>query len=363
MKSRAANDAAHAAADQDRFVSGGLNRLLGRLSVPAATAVLVGAAVIAAVGCHLLIGWWFPPSPAPSMLLAAAIVTILVATPIVAYSQTLIRSLGASRRTLKKMTERLAVTLDEAEQANHAKSSFLANMSHELRTPLNAIIGFSDVIRHQRFGAVENAKYLEYAKDINDSGVHLLSIINDILDLSKIEAGKGEATQANEFGAIGTIEMAVRVTRSLAEQQRVKVEVASIARSIGLLAVERMVRQILINVLSNALKFTPAGGTVKITSERRGNGEFVIVVADSGVGMTADEIKVALTPFGQIANASNRMHAGTGLGLPLAKAMMEMHGGRLTIKSTPRQGTSVTLAFPSDRVLTLVSSAKLELAS
>jgi two-component system, cell cycle sensor histidine kinase PleC len=334
--------------------------MLGRLSVPAATAVLVGVAVLAALACTDILSRLFPTS---SRLHIAGVVTVLVATPIVAYSQTLIRSLGASRRTLKKMTERLAVTLHEAEQANHAKSNFLANMSHELRTPLNAIIGFSDVIRHERFGAVENPKYLEYAKDINDSGEHLLSIINDILDLSKIEAGKGEATQAAEFAAGGSVEMAIRVTRSLAEQQKISVEAATTDPSIGLFAVERMVRQILINVLSNAVKFTPTGGTVRITGERRSNGEFGIVVADSGVGMTADEIKIALTPFGQVASAMNRAHPGTGLGLPLAKAMMEMHGGRLTIKSMPRHGTSVNLTFPRDRVLTLAPSATLDLAS
>ena len=327
-----------------------------------ATALVVGVVVIAALALHLLIGWMLRAPPPPSMLFAAALVAALVATPIVAYAQNLIRSLAASRRTLKKMTERLAVALHEAEQANHAKSRFLADMSHELRTPLNAIIGFSDIIREQRLGPVENAKYLDYAKDINESGLHLLGIISDILDLSKIEGGKGDAAQASEFAAVDAVEMAMRMIRSLAERQGVNIELVPIAPTLGLHAIERMVRQVLINILSNAVKFTSAGGIVRITAERLGGGALAIAVSDSGVGMTVEDIKVALTPFGQVANVPNRIHAGTGLGLPLAKAMMEMHGGNLSIQSALHQGTRVVLTFPPDRVLTLVPAGQSQLA-
>ncbi|HYM31962.1 MAG TPA: HAMP domain-containing sensor histidine kinase [Candidatus Cybelea sp.] len=344
------NSSAAGPASRIPFSSRRFSKLLGRLSLPWATAILVGVAVGAALACHLIIGWLFGMRLEPEFLLAAAAASVIVATPIIAYSQVLIRSLRNSRRTLEQMTEHLALALDAAEQANNAKSDFLANMSHELRTPLNAIIGFSDVMRHQRFGPVSNAKYLEYAKDINDSGEHLLSIINDILDLSKIEAGRTDLQAVAEFAVATTVEMAARLARPLAERQGVRLDVAPPPAPIGLTAVERMVRQVLINVLSNAVKFTPSGGAVQVNLAWREGGDLAIRVADTGVGMSADEIKVALMPFGQVANAFSRRHAGTGLGLPLAKAMMELHGGRLAIRSAPREGTTVSLIFPASRV-------------
>src|SRR5690606_38754007 len=153
-----------------------------------------------------------------------------------------------------------------------AKSHFLANMSHELRTPLNAIIGFSDIIRNQRFGEIGNPRYRDYAKDINDSGIHLLSIINDILDLARIEAGHGSVHEQTEFEAEPAIAGAMRMVSPLAERRGVDLAVLSSPETVLLTGVERMIRQVLVNVISNAVKFTEAGGSVTVVTERRSNG-------------------------------------------------------------------------------------------
>jgi two-component system, cell cycle sensor histidine kinase PleC len=328
-----------------------LNRLLGRLSLRMATAVLVGVAIVGALALHWLLGFIPGLEPDRGVYISASIVTILVATPIIAYAQNLIRSLRDSRRVLKRMTERLAVALDEAERASQAKSSFVANMSHELRTPLNAIIGFSDVIRNASIGPVGNPRYLDYAKDIHDSGVHLLGIINEILDLAKIESGRALPEKPEPFALVPMLEQAVRVTAPLAQKQGVAVNVDVAEHGgIELLAVERVMRQIALNILSNAVKFTPEGGTVRVSLDLSDDG-LALRIADTGIGMSAEDIKVALTPFGQVDNALSRAHAGTGLGLPLAKAMMELAGGRLAIKSAPGRGTTVSMIFPPPSVM------------
>lgn len=316
-----------------------------------ATAVLVAVAIVGALALHWLLGFIPGLEPDRGVYISASIVTILVATPIIAYAQNLIRSLRDSRRVLKRMTERLAVALDEAERASQAKSSFVANMSHELRTPLNAIIGFSDVIRNASIGPVGNPRYLDYAKDIHDSGVHLLGIINEILDLAKIESGRALPEKPEPFALVPMLEQAVRVTAPLAQKQGVAVSVDVAEHGgIELLAVERVMRQIVLNILSNAVKFTPAGGTVRVSLDLSDDG-LALRIADTGIGMSAEDIKVALTPFGQVDNALSRAHAGTGLGLPLAKAMMELAGGRLAIKSAPGRGTTVSMIFPPASVM------------
>jgi signal transduction histidine kinase len=340
------------AAQHDRLALAGLNRLLGRLSVRSATAVLVAVAILGALALHWMLGFIPGLEPDRGVYISASIVTILVATPIILYAQTLIRSLRDSRRALKRMTERLAVALDETERASQAKSSFVANMSHELRTPLNAIIGFSDVIRHASFGPVGNARYLDYARDIHDSGKHLLGIINEILDLAKIESGRTLPENPSPFALVPVLEQAVRVTEPLAHKQEVtvSVDIAAEHGAIELLALERMVRQIVLNILSNAVKFTPAGGGVRLSLDLSSRG-LAVHVADTGIGMSAEEIKVALTPFGQVDNPLSRAHAGTGLGLPLAKAMMELAGGHLSIKSAPGRGTTVSMIFPAEAAI------------
>jgi signal transduction histidine kinase len=278
-------------------------------------------------------------------------VTVIVSTPIVVYAQIVIRQLAKSRRAIKQVTERLAVAVDAAEQASVAKSQLLANMSHELRTPLNAIIGFSEMIEAQHFGPVGNPRYIDYVKDISKSGHHLLSIINDILDLSKIEAGRANIQDEEEFNLAAVIEATMRMVRPMAERGQVALEAPQEGRGLRLVAVERMVCQILLNLLSNAIKFTPAGGRISVSAVRTPENGLLVAVADTGLGMAPHEVKIALTPFGQIQNAHSRKHVGTGLGLPLARAMMELHGGALRVASAAGQGTTVSLVFPPERVV------------
>lgn len=327
-----------------------LNRLLGRQGPVMASLLLTAAAVVLAGLFNWVLGKAGLIDFDLRILEATVIVTVLVGLPIIVYAQITIQALNVSRRALRQMTERLAWALDNAERANEAKSHFLANMSHELRTPLNAIIGFSDILRHQRFGEIGNPRYREYASDINESGMHLLSIINDILDLSKIEAGSANTADEAEFDFDAAIESADHMVRMLAERGNVALFVQKPEMSVRLVGVERMVRQILVNVLSNAVKFTDAGGAVSLSALLRSNGSFVISISDTGIGMSPEEVKLALTPFGQADSSLSRNHAGTGLGLPLAKAMMELHEGRLLVRSAPGRGTTVILVFPAKRV-------------
>src|SRR6185437_929690 len=267
----------------------------------------------------------------PIAVFDIAIEVALVSAPIIFYTREVIAQLKSSRAETNDMSRRLAISVEQAENANRAKSAFLANMSHELRTPLNAIMGFSEVMKDEHLGPVQNERYLSYAGDIHSSGRYLLGIINDILDLSKIEAGKMSVDSAEKF------------------------DVRLVSRpppdSVRLLAVERMVRQILINLVGNAIKFTPIGGTVEISGAPLMDGGYAITVQDSGIGMTEEEVVKALTPFGQVENKMTATRNGTGLGLPLAKAMLEVHGGRLEIHSSPGRGTSIILKFPAGRVV------------
>lgn len=327
-----------------------MNRLLGRMSAAAATAFVTGVAVMVAIGLHWLLGLTSFFEFDTRLLVSATIVTILTGAPIVYYSQSIIRELKTSRHTLRLMTEKLAVAFHNAEHANEAKSKFLANMSHELRTPLNAIIGFSDIMQNELMGPLENARYRDYAHDINASGAHLLGIINDILDLAKIESGRIMLGEDEEFDVVECAEAACTMVRPLAARQSVELFVVLPPQDIALSAIARMFRQILINILSNALKFTPAGGLVSLSIELRPNGNLAVTIADTGIGMSPEDMKIALTPFGQVHSEMSRGHIGTGLGLPLANAMMEMHGGRLVLRSKPGQGTTVVMILPAARV-------------
>ena len=233
-----------------------------------------------------------------------------------------------------------------AETANRTKSDFLANMSHELRTPLNAIIGFSEVIKMGMFGAVSD-RYRSAGSDIFDSGTHLLKLINEILDLSKLEAGQFELHEENVD--IATI---VHACVHLIEPQAEKAKVAirkEIEPSLPILrADDRRLRQILLNLLSNAVKFTPEGGLVTVSASAE-NGAFTISVRDTGIGMASDQIPKALQPFHQIDSRISRKHEGTGLGLPLAKHLVELHGGKLVIESKVNVGTVVKVVLPASR--------------
>ena len=326
-----------------------LNAHFNRLPPWKSTAAITVLAILAALAVHLTIRA-FEPGPIVMLgLVNVVLEAAIVSAPIIFYSRRVIAELGRSRTDLREMARRLAGAVDQSEKANKAKSAFLANMSHELRTPLNAIMGFSEVMKDQHLGPVHNARYLGYAGDIHASGRYLLGIINDILDLSKIEAGKMSLDGAEEFSLADTIDGAVAMVTSLAEKFDVRLTVDLPAPTLRMVAVERMIRQILINLVGNAIKFTPADGTVQISCAEV-NGGCRIIVRDSGVGMGDEDIVHALTPFGQVANKLAGKHTGTGLGLPLAKAMMELHGGTLVIESRPNQGTRVTLDFPAERM-------------
>lgn len=235
-----------------------------------------------------------------------------------------------------------------AEVANRAKSTFLANMSHEFRTPLNAIIGFSEMLAARYFGEL-NEKQQSYVEDIHKSGRHLLQLINDVLDLAKIEAGKMEPHPSPL-----EIDNAVADCLDLIRPDAAKAGVtlsSEVPQTLPLLlADERMLRQMLLNLLSNAVKFTPSGGRIHLAAQAQ-PGQIRISVADSGIGMAPGDIKIALEPFGQVYDGArsgplSRGQAGTGLGLPLVKSLIELHGGRLEIESRKGEGTTATLVFP-----------------
>jgi signal transduction histidine kinase len=328
----------------------GLDSHLSRLGRFGSTATLTAMAVCAATGLHMLArvleGEHAPLHAEGNIALAIAIVT----TPIVFYAREMIDQLKRSRARMNELSRRLAVSVEQAENANKAKSAFLANMSHELRTPLNAIMGFSEVMKDEHLGPMDNLRYLGYAGDIHNSGRYLLGIINDILDLSKIEAGKMTLEAAEEFPLCDALENSLNMVSTLGEKFGVRIRRELPPPHVRLLAVERMIRQIMINLVGNAIKFTPAGGHVTVGGYHLGDGGFAVTVQDSGIGMTEAEIARALTPFGQIENKMTATHNGTGLGLPLAKAMLELHGGTLEIASAPGSGTRIVLNFPASRI-------------
>ena len=250
----------------------------------------------------------------------------------------------------KAMELELVRSKEAAEFANRTKTEFLANMSHELRTPLNAIIGFAEVIKDEMFGPIGLAKYADYAKDIHNSGRHLLDLINDILDLSKLESGKQELRE-EDVAAGETVHECLTLVRSRAADAKVKL-MTEIEPGLPLLHCdERALKQVLLNFLSNAIKFTPGGGSVT-TAVRRVDHGIAISVADTGIGMKKEDIAIALEAFGQIDSKVARKHQGTGLGLPISKSLIEMHGGTLTVESTPNVGTTMTAVFPPSRVVT-----------
>jgi signal transduction histidine kinase len=246
------------------------------------------------------------------------------------------------------MERELVTAKDKAESASRAKSEFLANMSHELRTPLNAIIGFAEIIRNRTFGP-SNERYSEYAGDIHSSGNHLLSLINDILNLSKLEAGKFQL-QEQTVDLASTVDACILLVEAQALQGDIRLSVSLDPEVPFIRADERRLRQILINLLSNAVKFSPEGGLVSVTSTRRAGG-LAISVTDTGIGIAPEDIPKALAPFGQIERKVRRKQEGTGLGLPLAKQFVDLHGGTFTIESTINVGTTVTFLLPASRVV------------
>jgi PAS domain S-box-containing protein len=249
----------------------------------------------------------------------------------------------------KRVEAELRLAKEEAELASRSKSEFLANVSHELRTPLNAIIGFSDIMRQEMFGGLGSPEYKSYAEDIHVSGQHLLALINDILDVSKAEAGKLELREET-IDVKACIEASLRLVHERAEQGRIELIDASPAKLPALTADERKFKQALLNLLSNAVKFTPEGGSVTVEAEIAGEGDLLLRVVDTGIGMTGEQMRRAMRPFEQIDSAFNRKYEGTGLGLPIIDALMRLHGGAIEIESEPGRGTRATLRFPKSRV-------------
>ncbi len=248
----------------------------------------------------------------------------------------------------KTSEQELVAAKRRAEIASSAKSDFLAKVSHEIRTPLNAIIGFSEVMMEERFGAIGSERYRDYLKDIHASGGHLLSLVNDLLDLSKIEAGKLELTFAS-VALNDLTQQCVAIMQPQANRERIIIRTSLPHALPPVLADARSLRQIVLNLLSNSIKFTGAGGQVILSAAHTDDGAVVLRVRDTGVGMSEKDLLTALEPFRQVATSPHS--GGTGLGLPLTKALAEANRARFQIKSAPKEGTLVEITFPADRVL------------
>jgi signal transduction histidine kinase len=242
---------------------------------------------------------------------------------------------------------KLLKAVEAAETANRTKTEFLANMSHELRTPLNAIIGFSDLIRERTFGPIAD-RYLEYIVHIGESGTHLLTVINDILDYSKAEV-KRLVLNEDEIEITTVVTLATAVVSDMADKAGIRYSVDIDPRLPLFRGDMTKLRQILINLLGNAVKFTPAGGSIVLKAGLGVDGGLFFLVRDSGIGIPSDKMSVALAPFGQVDGSLARRYGGTGLGLPLTTALVELHGGVLTLTSEVGKGTDATASFPADR--------------
>ncbi len=265
--------------------------------------------------------------------------------------------------TSRKAVEReLRIAKEQAEVASRAKTSFLATVSHELRTPLNAIIGFSDVIRNQMLGPIGSERYRDYAQDIHDSGSHLLDIINDILDLSKLEAGKVVLNE-EVFDANFVIRSAIHLMEGRIADGKLQLGMNLSSALPQLKADKRALKQVMINLLSNAVKFTPEGGSISVSSYEESSGGITICVEDTGIGIAPEDIPVAMQPFSQIDSSLSRKHPGTGLGLPLVKSLVELHQGNFRLDSAIGCGTKAYIRFPQSRAMTKAPPQSAEIVS
>ena len=266
------------------------------------------------------------------------------------YQELYVRKSYVSQKIIETKNVTLSTLLVEADKANRSKSEFLATMSHELRTPLNAIIGFSDVLRKQLFGSLGSERYHEYVADINTSGMHLLSIINDILDLAKAEAGKLELRE-DDVDLDVCLQSSVQMCRARADEGGVALTLDMPEQGVCAFVDERLIRQLMLNLVSNAVKFTPPGGSASITLQAIEGEGILIQVVDTGVGIPEEHLERVLRPFEQVEGALSRRYGGTGLGLPFAKKIAELHGGSITLESEVDKGTRVVVRLPSSRLI------------
>lgn len=318
-----------------------------RLSYPAVCAIS-----IILVGSYEVVALAVNPISAVALisntyfLISSAIVAILIAY----LSEYYVRANYRYTCMLLAEKARSEELMLEAQAASRAKTEFLANMSHELRTPLNAIIGFSEVMREEMFGPLGSKRYQIYAEDIFQSGSFLLQIIDDILNISKAEVGTLSLHEA-DFDLARTIDQCLRLFRDQAAAAGLRLRLEALPPEIIVHGDERLLRQALTNILSNALKFTQRGGAITIAVKRSPESGIEISVADTGTGIAQEELEHVTQPFVQLENPYTREHSGTGLGLALAKRTMEWHGGQLRLDSKPGVGTVVTLQLPPERTV------------
>ncbi len=329
-------------------------------------ACILAALVLEIAGFYVLAasGVTFPEHiPAAAMgapyVLAVLCAVIFVSVMAIHYSTIV----AAQQRELRNEVEgrhateaRLRDAKDEAERASRAKSEFLAKMSHELRTPLNAIIGFSQIIAGQLLGPVGTARYAGYAADIERSGQHLLQIISEILDLTKIETGKF-VLHEHDVDLLPLVQETIDLMRPLAENRGLSVTFEANRRDIRMRGDDLRIKQILLNVLSNATKFTEPSGQIKVSIVRELDRGIVIAVTDTGIGIPAADLVRVLEPFEQVGTHAVANTGGTGLGLPLARELSQLHGGTLVLESEPGRGTTVKVSFPEGRVLPATTTA------
>ena len=321
--------------------------LLG-LDTAALIAIVAAVSIFSSEVIASLVSYAVVGSVPRVVAIAAFVTPALVAPAASLFFVSIIRDLRREVADRKGAEEALRVAIECADAANRTKSTFLAHTSHELRTPLNAVIGFSDMIRDGIGTGATPEKLTEYAGHINESGRHLLAILNDILDLSKVEAGKLELYE-EEIDPGAVVTSCAAMMRSRAERGGLTLT-ADVPPGLPLLmADERKLKQVLLNLLSNAIKFTKPGGRVTAAVRAGDTGAVTITVSDTGIGIAKEDIAIALAPFSQIDSALNRRFEGTGLGLPLAKALTELHQGEFGIASGPDQGTRVTVSFPAAR--------------